>query len=346
MKLVSPFTIPVSFILAALSLSCQNEKKEVSPIGPPILSTSIVKEITTETAECGGIVTSANGGGEITARGVCWSTKQNPTVTLATKTKNGVGTGTFISNISGLKSGTLYYLRGYATNGAGTSYGNQVIFSTNKYLSVEGNGVTDSDGNHYKSIIIGNFEWMKENLKVSKFRNGDIIPTGLSNADWQATYNGACATYNNNPENNSVYGKLYNWYAVSDPRGLCPNGWHVPSKYEVESLRNLIGDDNDGGGKLKSVGTLQNGTGLWEDPNIGAGNIYNFNGLPGGIRDQSGNFRSIGFHGFWWSESQDFFWGSRFCYFYYFDYNSEKYFSPKDLEIETIGRSVRCIKNY
>ncbi|MBU6331267.1 MAG: hypothetical protein KGQ80_02480, partial [Bacteroidetes bacterium] len=96
--------------------------------------------------------------------------------------------------------------------------------------------ITDVDGNQYNTIKFGTQCWTQSNLKVSKYRNGDNIPTGLSDAQWGSTTSGAYAMYNNDAANDALYGKLYNWYAVTDSRGLCPTGWHVPSDGEWTTL--------------------------------------------------------------------------------------------------------------
>jgi uncharacterized protein (TIGR02145 family) len=244
----------------------------ICPANLPALSTSTVSAVTTTTASSGGNITS-DGGSSITARGVCWSTSQNPTVALSTKTSNGMGTGSFTSSIIGLSPNTLYFLRAYATNSAGTAYGNQISFTSGASSSP-----TDADGNTYSTITIGPQVWMKENLKTTKYRNNNPILSNLTNLEWSSITSGACAIFYNNTVNDSIYGKLYNWYAVTDPRGLCPVGWHVPTGHDfnllikyLEPLSDTIiscsGCINGVGGKMKSTGTIQAGTGLWQDPN-------------------------------------------------------------------------------
>ncbi len=174
-------------------------------------------------------------------------------------------------------------------------------------LFEQGNGVTDIDGNSYPTIIINGQEWMQKNLSVTKYRNGDSIPTGLSNFAWQNTQSGACAVNFDYPPYDSIYGKLYNWYAVNDSRGLCPLGWRVPSYADWSSLliyldpSVIIGGNYDtslAGGKLKSV----NG---WEYPNIGATNESGFSALPGSLRHVDGTYVPLdfGYQGYWWSST-------------------------------------------
>ena len=161
------------------------------------------------------------------------------------------------------------------------------------------NKITDIDGNQYDVIKIGNQIWMKENLKVSKYRNGESIPTGLDDNAWLNTNKGAYAIYNNNNANNAIYGKLYNWYAVSDSRGLCPSGWHVPGDSEWTTLTNYLGGESVAGGKMKSTGTT-----LWSSPNFEATNESNFSVLPGGYRNYDGSFYDVRRSAFFWSATE------------------------------------------
>jgi len=213
-------------------------------------------------------------------------------VALSTKSNEGSGSGSFASNISGLSINTTYYFRAYATNAAGTAYGNDISITT---LNLP----IDVDGNVYDTVVIGTQVWMSKNLRVSKYRNGDAIPTNLSNTTWSSTTSGAYAIYNASAANDSIYGKLYNWYCVADPRGLCPVGWHVPSDAEWTILENFLGGSSVAGGKLKSVSPL------WQSPNTGATNSSGFSGLPGGVTSWNGIYYSyIGKNGLWWSSTQ------------------------------------------
>ena len=148
---------------------------------------------------------------------------------------------------------------------------------------------------------------MKKNLAVSKYRNGDPITTGLSDAIWGSSTSGAYAIYNNDAANNTTYGKLYNWYAVNDSRGLCPAGWHVPSDEEWTIMINYLDPTQNpsvfgtqssvAGGKMKST------TG-WNSLNTGATNESGFTGLPGGYRYNNGTYTYIGSDGYWWSSTE------------------------------------------
>jgi uncharacterized protein (TIGR02145 family) len=140
---------------------------------------------------------------------------------------------------------------------------------------VKDNDVTDIDGNTYKGISIGTQIWTQSNLNVSRYRNGDIIPQVTNYTQWENLTTGAWCYYANNTANGVVYGKLYNWYAVSDPRGLAPQGWHVPSDAEWRTLTTYLGEDS-AGGKMKSIT-------LWGSFNTGATSSSGFSGFPGGI---------------------------------------------------------------
>jgi uncharacterized protein (TIGR02145 family) len=121
--------------------------------------------------------------------------------------------------------------------------------------------MTDQQGNVYKTIIIGTQEWMAENLKTSIYRNGDDIASNLTGSEWQNTQLGAWVLYNGNSQYDCPYGNLYNWYAVADPRNLCPTGWHVPSNTEWTSLFEYLGGSTVAGGKLKTTGAQ-----YWSNP--------------------------------------------------------------------------------
>jgi uncharacterized protein (TIGR02145 family) len=257
----------------------------------PTVVTSAVTSITGTTSISGGNVVS-DGGSGIIERGICWSKSQNPTVALSTKTSNGLGSGSFSSNLINLIPNTLYYVRAFATNSLGVNYGNQVNFTTGNITYASGAGATDLDGNTYNSIIINGQEWMTENLKVGKYRNGDAIPSNLSDLSWSSTTNGACAIYGNETVNNEIFGKLYNWYAVADPRGLCPYGWRVGNDSDWAALENVLGGPS-AGGKLKSLS-------FWANPNVGATNESGFSALPGGYRRDLGEFGYLGNRGWWW----------------------------------------------
>jgi uncharacterized protein (TIGR02145 family) len=148
------------------------------------------------------------------------------------------------------------------------------------------------------TVAIGTQVWMKKNLDVDHYRNGDPIPHITNSTDWKNLKSGAWCYYEDNPAYGAIYGKLYNWYAVNDTRGLAPMGWHIPSYKEWTTLLIYLGDENIAGGKLKESGTSH-----WEIPNKGATNESKFSALPGGFCD-SGISLLIGYYGYWWSSTE------------------------------------------
>jgi len=309
----------------------------------PQVTTSPISSITSSGATTGGDVT-ADGGASVTARGVAYGTAQNPTTANST-TSDGTGTGVFTSTLSGLTASTLYYVRAYATNAVGTAYGNEVSLTTSATGPPQPcpgtPTVTDVDNNTYNTVQIGTQCWTQSNLKVSKYRNGDNIPTGLSNGDWQNTTSGAYAIYNNDPVNDGLYGKLYNHYAVTDSRGLCPTGWHVPSDAEWTTLENQLGGSSVAGGALKSTAT-QPTPGGWASPSVGATNSSGFTALPGGLKHNLGYFVDLTEIGYWWSSSISS--GSNAWYRFLFSDLSE-FFRLNTFYIRSNGFSVRCCRD-
>lgn len=263
----------------------------------PLVTTLPLGAFTANTAELGGII-DGNGGTTITHRGVVWSREPTPT-TADSMTHDGMGSGTFASMLEGLYPDTVYYARAYATNNAGTAYGNEVVFSVTNDPYLPGNGVTDIDGNFYQTIhAASGQEWMAENLQVCRYANGDSILHAVDNVMWSVSDSGAWCYYNHNPQNGDVFGKLYNGWAVEDSRNVCPEGWHVPSTDEWDELHAINGGYSFGGGNLKATGVN-----IWLAPNTGATNSSGFTGLPGGKRLGGGDFQEIYGTGYWWTST-------------------------------------------
>lgn len=173
--------------------------------------------------------------------------------------------------------------------------------------------VTDIDGNEYKTIAIDKQLWMAENLSVTKYRNGDPIITGIVDSGWANTdKKGAFAIYphekidglDSEEEVLDAYGGLYNWYAVADERGLCPEGWRMPDDEDwIQLINYLEGEAKDAGGKLKSTRTEPDSHPRWNSPNTGATDKTGFKAFPGGVQSNNGLFVHIGNRGYWWSSS-------------------------------------------
>ncbi len=142
---------------------------------------------------------------------------------------------------------------------------------------IESEPLTDIDDNIYETVQIGSQIWMAENLRVSRYRNGDLIPNEIDNSDWCFIKTGACCSYENNPDYDYEYGKLYNWYAADDKRNLAPDGWHIPSEEDWQILIDYLGGVEIAGGVLKD-------TRIWDKPNLGATDDYGFSAVPLGIR--------------------------------------------------------------
>lgn len=191
--------------------------------------------------------------------------------------------------------------------------------------------VFDTDGNKYNTISVWGQEWMTKNLFVEHYRNGDIIPQVQDSKEWANLTTGAWCYYMNKKENGIEYGKLYNWYAVNDPRELAPEGWHIPSDQEWSDLFNNLGGHFIAGEKMKS----KNG---WYDK--GGTNSSGFTAVPGGYRDESGNCKSYYTCGFFWSSSYTTFTQASIYLLY---------FGSKDVYKDTYnmncGLSIRCIKD-
>ncbi len=296
-------------------------------VSVPTITTTIISSISQTSAVSGGSITS-DGGGAVTASGICWATTINPTINNF-KTTDGTATGTFVSTLTGLTSGgTTYYVRAYATNSSGTAYGNQLTFNTN---------LADVDGNSYKTVTIGTQVWMAENLKTTKYNDGTAISNVTDNTAWSTNTTGAYCNYSNTLANSDIYGSLYNWYvaASTNSKKVCPIGWHVPTDAEWTTLTTYLGGGSVAGGKLKETTTIH-----WLSPNTGATNETGFTALPGGYRDGSGSFGLIGIYGFWWSSSIS---GTTYAWYRYM-INSNGSISGGD-NPQHAGSYVRCLKD-
>jgi uncharacterized protein (TIGR02145 family) len=312
------------------------------------VNTSLVNSITSISAVCGGYVTS-DGGSIVTARGVCWGINPNPT-TSDFLTTNGSGIGSFTSSIGGLTLGNTYYVRAYATNNAGTSYGNEINFTTTTNNTSPCGGittVTDVSGNSYNVVAIGIQCWMKENLKTTKYNNNTSISNITNYNTWATTTTGAYAWYNNDINNKTNYGALYNGFAVDTAtngnKNICPLGWHVPTASDWALLREYLGDDSLVGCKLKETGFT-----YWNSPNTCANNSSGFSARGSGWRESYlGTFdMGMGQFGTWWCDKEfsvnmD---GTKVGQYRLLAYDSTKLkdrFTDKNM-----GASVRCVRKF
>jgi uncharacterized protein (TIGR02145 family) len=266
---------------------------------------------------------------------------QGQTYTLGTQTLTTAGTYTEVfTSAAGCDSTVTLTLSVTPPTSTATCGATNVHNPNLNYGSM-----TDQDGNMYKTIQIGNQEWMAENLKVSHYRNGQPIALVTNNTTWSGLTTGATCWYNNDSASyNCPYGKLYNWYAVADNRNLCPTGWHVPSDTEwnilIEYLDSSFDPSTTGlqssiaGGKIKSTGTQ-----YWQSPNTLADNSIGFSGLPGGARSLNVD-NGLGYGGTWWSSTQLSNSHARYRDLLY--YSGEV---RRDYDYKWVGYSVRCLND-
>ncbi len=262
----------------------------------PTVTTSEITSVGVTAAVTGGNVT-YDGGGDILERGVCYNTSGDPDISDSKKTESGT-TGTFVSSLTNLSAGTIYYVRAYARNSSGIAYGNERIFSTS---------ASDVDGNIYPTVIIGSQLWMQKDLKTTRFNDNTAIDNVTDNLTWAGLSTPAYSWYDNQPSYGSTYGIIYNWHAVGTGK-LCPLGWHVPTDDDFKDLERHLGmteeqvnatlwRGTDQGTQLKSTSTwIDNGNGT---------NASGWTALAGGYRyGVDGGFVGLGYNTYWWSSSE------------------------------------------
>ena len=211
-------------------------------------------------------------------------------------------------------------------------------FSISLPVICSSQSVTDIDGKTYTSVKIGDKVWLVQNLNVSTFRNGDPIPEANSDEEWeQASIDKkpAWCYYDNLAENGTTNGKLYNWFAVNDPRGLAPKGWHVSSEKDWNSLAQSLGGAEMAGKKLKEKGADH-----WKMPNKDATNESGFTALPSGLNYSFGSFVSIGNKAYWWTSTEA---GDDTAIVFSLSHDSNELFNL--FLNKGVGLSVRCVKD-
>jgi uncharacterized protein (TIGR02145 family) len=303
--------------------------KSMYAASAPIVFTLSAREITDKSASFRGKVT-FDSGDDVIESGVYYGTSTSPETT-GTKLPISSGIGVFSGSVTTLIPNSTYFVKAYATNSVGTSYGIEVSFKT----AVSGSEtVTDIDGNLYQTVNIGTQVWMAENLKTTKYRNADPIPNITDNTAWSALTTGGYCWFNNDIATfKPIYGALYNWYAVNDSRNIAPSGWHVASDAEWTILTTYLGGESVAGGKLKETGTTH-----WRSPNVDATNLVDFTALPCGFRYSDGLY----FDGmaFFWSsteESSSNSWDR--------DMSPGNAIVARQAPRKVLGFSVRCIKD-
>jgi uncharacterized protein (TIGR02145 family) len=342
----------------------------------PTVTTDTIFDITGRVAKVKATIVNPGSTG-IIASGVCWSTTAFPSLGN-NHTADGTSVGSFISTISGLTSGTVFYARAYATNSVGTSYGQPISFTTPTHCGT----VTDYDGNTYQTIYIGAQCWMKENLKTTHYSNGASIPQGHSSTTDYMPYSGQkyYYRYNDADSNIATYGLLYSWAAVmngagsssnnpSGIQGICPSGWHVPSTAEWCELEHYVEPGLDvncnstgyRGSMAKKLAAPQHwntyssnsfAPGYWRTDTTGF-NTSGFSAIPAGrYKFYYGNYNSayyenVNSDGYWWSCTLD---NNDNIYYRYLNYaNSGVYLTYTKNALANYtnyyAHSVRCIKN-
>ena len=301
MKKTEKLKILIIILISILLFTFCNEddNEDQLEIEPLIVLTTDILDIKITTAIGGSKITN-NSGVPIIEKGICWSTDTIPTI-VDSKITNVSNVDSFAINITGLLANKTYFVRAYATTNKEIVYGERVSFTTLGGLS---GTVTDIEGNVYRTVAIGEQVWMAENLRTTKYRNGDPIAF-VSTSDnsyssvWCNLTTGAYCIYYDNVDYYNTYGSLYNWWAVNDSRDIAPIGWHIPTVDEWRILVRNLGGENIAGGKLKEVGTVH-----WVESNVGATDSYGFTALPGGeLQAYDCSLVIINYLGFWWSST-------------------------------------------
>jgi uncharacterized protein (TIGR02145 family) len=326
---VCAMLIAGSLILAA----CSRDESAL------IITTKTISGVTTESAFSGVEIVYGTDD-ELREVGLVWDISRDP----ATGKNSGrssfkPGKRDFIIEIENLEPETIYYVRAYGINNSGTFYGDERSFKT-YYGKVD-----DIDGNTSYTVRIGRTEWMAANIRTGRYKNGDEIPIVSDNNEWSGLSSGAGIFYDLDDELGKIYGYLYNWYAISDERGLCPAGWTVPEDFHWKELEMELGmsrqsadraglRDRYAGGKLKETGISH-----WLSPNVLATDIHGFKALPGGYRHLTGPFASLGISSNWWTSTS--YNVSDALYRNIYHENGGIYRSTLN---KISGLSVRCIK--
>jgi uncharacterized protein (TIGR02145 family) len=261
---------------------------------------------------------------------------QNIVVTYDLETEQPCTINLFISTNGGKTwQGPLKQVQGQVGPNIKTGTNSITLFVLNEFNELRGDNIlfkVDASTTNLNTIKIGTQTWTTKNLDVETYRNGEVIPQVQDAKAWANLSTGAWCYYENETANGSTYGKLYNWYAVNDPRGLAPKGYHIPTDKEWTILSENLGGESKAGTKMKSSsGWKNNGNGT---------NTIGFEGLPGGYRGSRGNFVSGGADGYWWTSSdfsansswsRDLFFGNNIVY--------------RNDDNKRIGYSMRCLKD-
>jgi len=310
------------------------EQQEIITLkrGRPVVSTGDATGITTSS-----VVLHASAvydsGAVISQKGFVWDTTGNPTLESNQGfSQNGADTGSFTKSLTGLIDHKQYYFLAYATNSFGTSYGNEITFTT-LAQSWQCGDTIDYSGQIYNTLMIGTQCWFKENLNIGTRINGSDDQTNNTVIEKYC--------YNDIEANCNTYGGLYQWdevmqYVTTEgEKGLCPDGWHIPTHAEWTTLTTTLGGELVAGGKMKEVGTAH-----WLSPNTGATNSSGFTALPGSYRNINGDFNGLGSYAYFWSSTKA---TSTTAVFRTLLYNTERV--DKYNYSKTGGFSCRCLQD-
>lgn len=310
-----------------------------SDMSLPEIKTDNTNYLTPKSAFCNGVVT-FEGNPRITKRGFCWDKEPTPDTTdthWSIDSSINPYFKEYSHLISNLNPETTYYVRAFALNEAGISYGAELSFTTPADLSGAEGTVTDIEGNSYKTISIGTQVWMTENLKTTRYNDGSSIPLVTDPVTWSNLSTPGYCWYNNDEASyKNLYGALYNWNAVNTGK-LCPTGWHVPSETEWILIESYLGGQLVAGKKIKEAGFLH-----WKlaQGSKTATNESGFTSLPSGKRAEWGDFYNITEYNFLWASTSCGLTDARYrIQSVYDDENSDGCTSNKR------GGSVRCVKD-
>jgi uncharacterized protein (TIGR02145 family) len=337
-RFIDPLIIFIVFLSAlTILISCKKEKEEQE--------TSGVTAVTSSATNIGQGWATLNGSVNADNK-LCSISFEYDTATTYKYAISGIPdkvsgdtTKSIWVNLTGLHPNTEYYFRLKAEYSGETKYGSDMSFTTSSVskTNIKFNpdlvygSVADIDGNTYKTIQIGTRTWMAENLKVTRYNDGTVIPFVLSASVWASLSAPGYCWYNND---SVAYGAMYNWYAVTSNE-LCPDGWHVPSDEEWAVMISYLGGEDISGGKLKESGTSH-----WNVPNFEATNGSGFTALPGGYRSTYGIYNSLRQKGYWWSSTE---FSSGQAFYRIIGYNFSNISRSNTSKVT--GLSIRCIRN-
>lgn len=337
----SLYKIVALLLVIGIQFSCnQEEDSSTGVVEEYLVDTSLVEtspiEMVSVNVAVGGSVIKKNTT-SIVAKGICWSTTPNPSVNKNDKLYYTGTLDNFNLTLFNLKENTTYYVRAFVKKSSTFYYGNEVAFTTKLFEKIytDGAGVTDIDGNQYKTVIIAEQEWMAENLRTTKFNDGTEITAGF----WK----------HNSEEVNKTYGAYYNWDNINNTKKICPTGWRVPKVADIDTLVKRVdpifySTKNIAAIKLKSSGFVENSTGLWRktEASIGGTNEAGFNAIPSASYDFGANDFNLGIgyeSMFWTADSYN---SSSAINAYFVNYSDQVNIQYADKKLS--GLSCRCIK--